>query len=85
MRVGGLIVIDNVLWHGKVADPLVNSIIRIYLQFHLNAPDFLCSTMQVNDNKTVSIRNFNQQLLEDKRVSISMVSLQIFLITNGIP
>jgi len=24
VRVGGLIVIDNVLWHGKVADPLVN-------------------------------------------------------------
>ncbi|CAA0814989.1 S-adenosyl-L-methionine-dependent methyltransferases superfamily protein [Striga hermonthica] len=24
VRVGGLIVIDNVLWHGRVADPLVN-------------------------------------------------------------
>ncbi|GMH07989.1 hypothetical protein Nepgr_009829 [Nepenthes gracilis] len=24
VRVGGIIVIDNVLWHGKVADPLVN-------------------------------------------------------------
>ncbi|KAL9255773.1 putative caffeoyl-CoA O-methyltransferase [Drosera capensis] len=24
VRVGGLIIIDNVLWHGKVADPLVN-------------------------------------------------------------
>ncbi|XP_028789537.1 uncharacterized protein LOC114745542 isoform X2 [Neltuma alba] len=51
VRVGGLIVIDNVLWHGKVADPLVN------------------------DPKTVSIRNFNQQLVEDKRVSISMVPI----------
>ncbi|KAK7324422.1 hypothetical protein VNO77_27958 [Canavalia gladiata] len=51
MRVGGLIVIDNVLWHGKVADPLVN------------------------DPKTISIRNFNQQLMEDKRVSISMVPI----------
>ncbi|KAF7822527.1 Tricin synthase 1 [Senna tora] len=49
VRIGGLIVIDNVLWHGKVADPLVN------------------------DAKTVSIRNFNQKLVEDKRVSISMV------------
>ncbi|XP_027342409.1 uncharacterized protein LOC113855120 isoform X2 [Abrus precatorius] len=48
VRVGGIIVIDNVLWHGKVADPLVN------------------------DPKTISIRNFNQQLLEDKRVNISM-------------
>ncbi|KAK6260447.1 hypothetical protein SCA6_014921 [Theobroma cacao] len=49
VRVGGLIVVDNVLWHGKVADPLVN------------------------DAKTVSIRNFNRNVMEDKRVSISMV------------
>ncbi|KAJ8632509.1 hypothetical protein MRB53_025845 [Persea americana] len=52
VRVGGVIVIDNVLWHGKVADPL-----------------------QVNDPKTVSIRNFNKDLFEDKRVSISMVPI----------
>lgn len=51
VRVGGLIVIDNVLWHGKVADPLVN------------------------DAKTVSIRNFNRNLMEDTRVSISMVPI----------
>ncbi|XP_020224636.1 uncharacterized protein LOC109806594 [Cajanus cajan] len=51
VRVGGLIVIDNVLWHGKVADPLVY------------------------DPKTISIRNFNQKLMEDKRVSISMVPI----------
>ncbi|KAK2979088.1 hypothetical protein RJ640_022570 [Escallonia rubra] len=49
VRVGGVIVIDNVLWHGKVADPLVD------------------------DSKTVSIRNFNRILMEDKRVSISMI------------
>ncbi|KAK4389009.1 putative caffeoyl-CoA O-methyltransferase 2 [Sesamum angolense] len=48
VRVGGVIVIDNVLWHGRVADPLVN------------------------DSKTVSIRNFNRNLMEDNRVSISM-------------
>ncbi|GFY93552.1 S-adenosyl-L-methionine-dependent methyltransferases superfamily protein [Actinidia rufa] len=48
VRVGGLIVIDNVLWHGKVANPLIN------------------------DAKTVSIRNFNRSIMEDKRVSISM-------------
>ncbi|KAM7276514.1 hypothetical protein ACFE04_018380 [Oxalis oulophora] len=48
VRVGGVIVIDNVLWHGKVADPTVN------------------------DAKTVSIRNFNKSLMEDKRVSISL-------------
>ncbi|XWS31939.1 hypothetical protein CRYUN_Cryun23aG0118500 [Craigia yunnanensis] len=51
VRVGGVIVFDNVLWHGKVADPLVN------------------------DAKTVSIRNFNRNLMEDKRVSISMVPI----------
>ncbi|XP_017255183.2 uncharacterized protein LOC108224929 isoform X2 [Daucus carota subsp. sativus] len=51
VRVGGIIVIDNVLWHGKVANPLVN------------------------DAKTVSIRNFNQGIMEDERVSISMVPI----------
>ncbi|KAL5719297.1 hypothetical protein ACHQM5_012096 [Ranunculus cassubicifolius] len=51
VRIGGVIVIDNVLWHGRVADPLVN------------------------DPKTVSIRKFNKSLMEDKRVSISMVPI----------
>nr|XP_024931270.1 O-methyltransferase MdmC-like [Ziziphus jujuba var. spinosa] len=51
VKVGGLIVIDNVLWHGKVADPMVN------------------------DAKTVSIRNFNKNIMEDQRVSISMVPI----------
>ncbi|WCJ22561.1 Caffeoyl-CoA O-methyltransferase [Euphorbia peplus] len=51
VRVGGVIVIDNVLWHGKVADPLVN------------------------DARTVSIRNFNKTIMEDSRVSISMVPI----------
>uniref|UniRef100_A0A5B7CA08 Uncharacterized protein n=1 Tax=Davidia involucrata TaxID=16924 RepID=A0A5B7CA08_DAVIN len=51
VRIGGVIVIDNVLWHGKVADPLVN------------------------DSKTVSIRNFNRNLMGDKRVIISMVPM----------
>ncbi|XP_076958322.1 uncharacterized protein LOC143633996 [Bidens hawaiensis] len=46
---GGVIVIDNVLWHGKVADPLVD------------------------DKKTESIRSFNRALMDDERVSISMV------------
>ncbi|XP_058186144.1 uncharacterized protein LOC131303343 isoform X2 [Rhododendron vialii] len=49
VRVGGLIVMDNVLWHGKVANPLVM------------------------DSKTLSIRNFNRSVMEDKRVSISMI------------
>ncbi|ONI12144.1 hypothetical protein PRUPE_4G148100 [Prunus persica] len=46
VKVGGLIVFDNVLWHGKVADP------------------------EVNDAKTVSIRNFNTSIMQDKRVPI---------------
>lgn len=49
VRTGGVIVIDNVLWHGKVADP------------------------PVNDKKTESIRSFNRALMDDERVSISMV------------
>ncbi|KAI3705310.1 hypothetical protein L1987_75546 [Smallanthus sonchifolius] len=49
VRAGGVIVIDNVLWHGKVADPLVD------------------------DKKTESIRSFNRALMDDMRVSISMV------------
>ncbi|CAO2199878.1 unnamed protein product [Urochloa humidicola] len=51
VRVGGLIVMDNVLWYGRVADPLVD------------------------DQKTISIRNFNKKVLEDKRVDISMVPI----------
>lgn len=51
VRVGGVIVLDNVLWHGRVADPMVN------------------------DAKTISIRNFNKKLMNDERVSISMVPI----------
>nr|ADZ76154.1 OMT5 [Vanilla planifolia] len=51
VRPGGLIIFDNVLWHGKVSDP------------------------QVNDQKTISLRNFNKRILEDMRVSISMVPI----------
>ncbi|KFK35384.1 hypothetical protein AALP_AA5G278300 [Arabis alpina] len=51
VRVGGIIVMDNVLWHGRVADPMVN------------------------DAKTISIRNFNKKLMDDERISISMVPI----------
>ncbi|XP_056167317.1 uncharacterized protein LOC115692193 isoform X3 [Syzygium oleosum] len=51
VRVGGVIVMDNVLWHGKVADPMVN------------------------DVKTIGIRNFNRRLMEDDRISTSMVPI----------
>lgn len=40
VRVGGLIVIDNVLWHGKVADPLVTKFYDVFLYFQLNELDF---------------------------------------------
>ncbi|KAI4330066.1 hypothetical protein MLD38_028374 [Melastoma candidum] len=51
VRTGGVIVVDNVLWHGKVAD------------------------LEVNDKKTLSIRNFNRRLREDDRISLSMVPI----------
>lgn len=82
VRVGGLIVIDNVLWHGKVADPLVNKFFCDLLFFQLSEPDLLYY-LQVHDPKTISIRNFNQKLMEDERVNISMVGLyHIFLNIN---
>ncbi|KAK8934451.1 Tricin synthase 1 [Platanthera zijinensis] len=51
VRVGGLIIFDNVLWYGKVSDP------------------------KVKDKKTLSLRIFNKKILEDDRVSISMVPI----------
>ncbi len=51
VRPGGLIVIDNVLWHGQVIDPAVQ------------------------DEDTIAIRNFNQRVHRDDRVSITLVPL----------
>jgi predicted O-methyltransferase YrrM len=51
LRKGGLIVIDNVLWYGKVADN------------------------NINDNKTKKIREFNDQLVHDNRIDLSIVSM----------
>jgi predicted O-methyltransferase YrrM len=51
VRSGGLIVIDNVLWSGKVADP------------------------EIQDNRTNKIRQFNQELHQDKRISLSLVPI----------
>ncbi|KAG2634592.1 hypothetical protein PVAP13_2NG177612 [Panicum virgatum] len=59
VRLGGLIVMDNVLWYGRVADPLID------------------------DQKTISIRNFNKKVLEDMRVDISMVSFSFQLCLWG--
>ena len=52
LRPGGLIVVDNVLWSGRVADP-----------------------EDTTDKRTVAIREFNQKLHKDKRVTISMLSI----------
>jgi len=51
LRPGGLIMIDNTLWSGRVADP------------------------NENDPDTVALRAFNQKLLADSRVALSMLSI----------
>jgi predicted O-methyltransferase YrrM len=51
IRPGGLIVIDNVLWSGTVADPTVT------------------------DNRTEKIRQLNQKLHQDERISLSLVPI----------
>ncbi|MEA5515702.1 class I SAM-dependent methyltransferase [Nodularia sp. UHCC 0506] len=51
IRPGGLILIDNVLWSGKVADS------------------------EVQDNRTINIRTFNQKLYQDERINLSLVPI----------
>jgi len=51
VRPGGLIVVDNTLWGGSVADNTQN------------------------DPDTSAIRHFNESLLQDKRVDISMLAI----------
>jgi len=51
VRPGGLIVVDNTLWGGSVAD------------------------RTINDPDTIAISQFNQNLLDDKRVDISMLAI----------
>ncbi|MBV8803271.1 MAG: class I SAM-dependent methyltransferase [Gammaproteobacteria bacterium] len=51
VRAGGLIVIDNVLWSGDVADPAIN------------------------DADTQAIRDLNTLLLNDERITLSMIPL----------
>jgi len=51
LRPGGLILIDNTLWDGRVADP------------------------EDKEEDTRAIRTFNDQLLEDRRVTISLVPI----------
>ena len=51
LRPGGLILIDNVLWSGKVTDPTIT------------------------DKQTQAIREFNQKLHQDSRISLSVVAI----------
>lgn len=51
LRVGGMVLVDNVLWGGSVLDENDQS------------------------DDTVAIRNFNQKLLNDERVYLSMLPL----------
>ena len=51
LRLGGLILIDNVLWSGKVTDPTIT------------------------DKQTQAIREFNQKLHQDSRISLSVVAI----------
>ena len=51
VRAGGLIGIDNVLWHSKVIDP------------------------SVNDADTIAIRDLNEKIHGDERVSLSLIPI----------
>lgn len=51
IRQGGLIVIDNTLWSGRVAD------------------------LSQNDMGTMVIRKLNEKLLQDKRISLSLLPI----------
>ncbi len=51
LRSGGLILVDNVLWSGRVIDP------------------------EVTDPQTEAIRSFNQKLITDDRISLSVLPL----------
>lgn len=51
LRTGGLLVIDNVLWNGRVVDP------------------------SIQDADTVAIRDLNQKIHADPRVTISLLPI----------
>ena len=51
LRPGGLILLDNVLWSGKVTDPTIT------------------------DKQTQAIREFNQKLHQDSRISLSLIAI----------
>jgi len=51
VRPGGVIAVDNTLWHGKVVDS------------------------EVHDEDTKSIRGFNAMVIDDQRVTMSLVPI----------
>lgn len=51
LKPGGLVVVDNILWSGRVIDAAVN------------------------DADTVAIRTFNQALLDDPRIDLSLLPI----------
>jgi len=85
VRPGGLILIDNVLFYGRVADPEVrrdtesNSETHSYQHTaavslpHACVTPVLCHATQDDDKKIVAIRELNQKLLMDDRITLSIV------------
>ena len=60
VRVGGAIVIDNLIWSGKVADPHVQDAatagIREYHRLMWSNPDFLSSLLPIRDGVGLHLR-----------------------------
>ena len=61
LRVGGLLVTDNVLWHGNVADPRDHSkeatAIRLYNRRLAEDPRMLASILPLRDGVSVALKN----------------------------
>jgi predicted O-methyltransferase YrrM len=60
IRVGGYIVIDNLIWDGKVCDPSVRDAdtegVREYIERMWNDPDFLSSLLPIRDGVGLHLR-----------------------------
>lgn len=60
LRVGGALVIDNLIWGGDVADPQNTEIttegIRAFTDRIWNSPDYLCSLLPIRDGVGLCLR-----------------------------
>jgi predicted O-methyltransferase YrrM len=59
LRMGGLFVTDNTLWHGRVLDP-DDEVSRAVVEFNRRlfaSPDFFTSIAPVRDGLTIAVRN----------------------------